>query len=100
MAKETISMEQLYALIEKQKAEIDALKGARSGTPVDVKPNGQIAFAIPSGQGTLNVAYYGWHWEQIIPKMDEIRKIIKAGKGPSGNRVISEAEFRQRKDAK
>jgi hypothetical protein len=97
MTKATVSTEQLFALIEKLKAENDALKAARTGTPVDVKPNGQIAFSVVSGRGTLNVAYYGWQWEQIISKVEDIQKMIKAGKGPSGNRVITEAEFRQRK---
>jgi len=105
-----VSNEQLFEMIKKYEAEKKALQaenaalrsGARPApqSKVDVKENGQIAFSIPSGNGAISAAYYGWQWEQIIARVAEIQRIIKAGKGPSGNRVISEAEFRQRKAAK
>jgi len=99
-----VSNEQLFEMIKKLQAENEALRSGARPAPqpkaVDVKENGQIAFSIASGNGTVPVAYYGWQWEQVIAKAAEIQRIIKAGKGPSGNRVISEAEFRQRKAAK
>ena len=98
-----VTNEQLLALIQKLQAENTALKAGRAAPQpkgVDVKENGQIAFSIASGNGTVPVAYYGWQWEQIIAQIGEVQKVLKAGKGASGNRVISQTEFRNRKAAK